>query len=281
MEAYDNNKPLIKQPWLRVILYIILYFLLLVTVTFIIKLVNGDSKNGNQVYIGVAIYAAVSLGFTSLFRKIMDRQSMMSLGFSTRKAGQHAMTGFLLGIFLLCTGSLILYMTDNLRWTDIDFNGQDLFLGLGLMIIVAVYEEVVFRGYILHNMMQSVNKWLALVITAVLFMLAHLGNPGITVVAAVNIFAAGLLLGLNYIYTRNLWFAIMLHFSWNFFQGPVLGYKVSGVDLKSVLQSNLTGNSLYTGGIFGFEGSVVALVLYIVAILLLVWAYERKYAPVN
>jgi membrane protease YdiL (CAAX protease family) len=283
MKSYSNNKPAIQQPWLRVILYVVLYFLLLVAFTFILQLATGSTKEPGYriIYLGVAVSAIVSLAFTWLFRKLVDRQSFASLGFAFNKNGHHAAVGFFLGIFLLCTGSLILYFTGNLQWTDFSFNGQDIFTGLILMVIVAVYEEVIFRGYILHNLLQSLNKWVALVITAILFALAHIGNPGITVLAVLNIFAAGLLLGVNYLYTRNLWFAMMLHFSWNFFQGPVLGFGVSGVNIKSILEPELHGNALLTGGPFGLEGSLIALILYIIAIATLLLVYEKKYIAKN
>ena len=89
------------------------------------------------------------------------------------------------------------------------------------------------------------------------------------------------LLGINYIYTKNLWFGILLHFSWNFFQGPLLGFEVSGLPLQSLLQHDIQGSELLTGGKFGFEGSLVATVLLTMAIVILAWVYEKKYAPAN
>jgi membrane protease YdiL (CAAX protease family) len=142
--------------------------------------------------------------------------------------------------------------------------------------MIALAEEIVFRGYILKNLMRSVNKWMALGISAILFAMAHWGNPGMTPVAAVNLLLGGLLLGINYIYTRNLWFAISFHFSWNFFQGPVLGYEVSGLPLHNVLQPDLKGPWWITGGSFGFEGSFITTCLFIAALLLLYTVYEAR-----
>jgi membrane protease YdiL (CAAX protease family) len=134
----------------------------------------------------------------------------------------------------------------------------------------------VFRGYILNNLMESMNKWMALGISAALFMMAHGTNPGITFIAAINLFLAGLLLGINFIHTRNIWFAVCFHFSWNFFQGPVLGYEVSGLPLQSVLQPSLQGAWYITGGSFGLEGSFVATGLFLLALLLLYATYEKR-----
>lgn len=115
------------------------------------------------------------------------------------------------------------------------------------MALVAFAEELVFRGYILNNLLQSMNKWTALIISSLLFTLFHLSNPDISLLALLNIFLSGLMLGINYIFTKNLWFAILLHFSWNFYEGPILGYKVSGLTLESLLQQELTGNPILTG----------------------------------
>jgi membrane protease YdiL (CAAX protease family) len=109
--------------------------------------------------------------------------------------------------------------------------------------------------------MQSMPPAIGLMISAFLFALVHLNNPGIGILPLVNLFAAGLMLGINYIYTQNLWFGIFLHFGWNFLQGPILGYPVSGISVSSIVQQSATGPSFITGGSFGFEGSAIGLVL--------------------
>ena len=283
MKPNLNNKPIIAQGWLRVVLFVVFYFSLLFVVSFMLGYFNKQSNAEKTTttksipYLLFIIYAIISFGAVWLFRKIIDRRSFDSIGFSIDKNGVHAGTGFFLGILLLCSGTCILYFTKNLQWTDISFNGNDLFISFGLMVIVAFYEEIVFRGYILNNLLESANKWLALFISAIVFALAHLANPDFSVVGAVNIFLAGLLLGLNYIYTKNCWFGIALHFTWNFLQGPLLGYEVSGIQLQSLLQHHVQGNELITGGKFGFEGSLVASLVCVMAIVALALVYEKKF----
>ncbi|MEO5592998.1 MAG: type II CAAX endopeptidase family protein [Chitinophagaceae bacterium] len=285
MKPELNNKPGIPYGWLRALLFVAFYLAVLVIAGLVIALivkkapVTADKQIADQgiFYIAFIINAILSVAAVWLFRKIADRSSFESIGFAIDKNGSHAGAGFFLGIFLLCTGTCLLYFSKNLVWTDISFNGNDLFISFGLMVIVAFYEEIVFRGYILNNLLESVNKWLALIISAFIFALAHIANPGFSIVGAVNILLAGILLGLNYIYTKNLWFSIMLHFSWNFFQGPILGYEVSGMPLKSLLEHEMHGSKLLTGGKFGFEGSLIATLLYILAIGVFIWVYEKKY----
>jgi len=75
--------------------------------------------------------------------------------------------------------------------------------------------------------MYSFGKPIALVVSAILFSIMHGQNPAFDYLAFINLFLAGVMLGLPYIFNKNLWFPIALHFSWNFFQS-LFGFKVSG-----------------------------------------------------
>jgi uncharacterized protein len=287
MKPELHKKPRIAHGWLRALIFIIFYMALLVAAGMVFYMVNKKTagpdtiaaSKGSLLYVSFIINALISVIAVWLFRTFIDRRSVESLGLGIQQQGMHAGAGFFTGIFLVCAGTCLLYFTKNLQWTGMAFNGNDLFIGFGLMVIVAFYEEFVFRGYLLNNLLESVNKWAALFIAALVFALAHATNPGLTAVAAINILLAGLLLGINYLYTRHLWFSLMLHFAWNFFQGPVLGYDVSGIQLQSVFQHEVSGSTLLTGGTFGFEGSLLCTVLLVVASTVLVLVYEKKYKP--
>jgi membrane protease YdiL (CAAX protease family) len=287
MKPELHKKPLIPFGWLRALLFLVLCMVAIVLTGTVLKLLqlSTNSQAAKTVttqgpdYLLIISSALISVIMVWLFRKLVDRRSFESLGFSMDKNGMHAGTGFFLGIFLVCAGTCLLYFSKNLQWTGINFNGTDLFISFGLMLIVAFYEELMLRGYILNNLMESVRKWPALIISALVFALLHAANPDFSAVGAINILLAGLLLGINYIYTKNLWFGILLHFSWNFFQGPLLGFEVSGLQLQSLLQHDIQGSELLTGGKFGFEGSLVATVLLTMVIVILAWVYEKKYAP--
>ena len=288
----NNIEPLIKQGWLRVFLFCIAYFIfqviggfmasLLLVVTNIAdsaadvaqKLSSGDSV--------IAIEFIVLFNFISatllviLFRKTIDRKTLYSLGWDFSNNTIHAATGFFAGIASLGIGTFILTAMKNLHFSGWLVDAKDLFFAFGLMVLAAIGEELMFRGYILNNLMQSANRYAALIISALLFALAHNANPNFNWLAFLNIFLAGLFLGINYIHTQNLWYAIMLHFTWNFFQGPVLGYQVSGLSFQSLLQQELSGSELITGGKFGFEGSIIASAVMVVFILFAAFIYTRK-----
>jgi membrane protease YdiL (CAAX protease family) len=121
------------------------------------------------------------------------------------------------------------------------------------------------------------NKYIALIISSLLFMLAHAPNNYTATLPLFNIFLAGLLLGSVYIYTKNLWYSISLHFFWNFLQGPVLGYSVSGTDIhSSIIRIKHSANTLLNGGNFGFEGSILCSVFMILFVLLTIWIMNNK-----
>ena len=270
------------------ILYLGILLTLSVTVFLFIKSkgINAEIKstgNPSLMYVSFIINAVVSFLMVWAFRKLIDRQTVFSLGFEFNKQGGHAAVGFFTALLILCLGTLILYFSKNLQWIDVHFSANDMFISFGLMVIVSFYEELVFRGYILNNLLASFGKWPALLVSALLFALAHGANPGYSIIAFINIFLAGILLGVNYIYTKNLWFAILLHFSWNFFQGPILGYEVSGLNLQSLFQHEIHGSDWLSGGKFGFEGSVLASLLYVLAITGLTLAYRNNFssAPKN
>ncbi|HMH31955.1 MAG TPA: CPBP family intramembrane glutamic endopeptidase, partial [Puia sp.] len=273
MNTPVGRPPLIRQGWLRVLLFFAAFFVILLIIVIpigsVIALLNKDAiargeqinvtelLRGQYLWFTVLVSLVVSLLSVFLFRRFIDRKSFRSLGFDWTGFLKDAGTGFFLAPLILGLGTLILYFSRHLEWMDVDFNGSELFIGFGIMMMVAIGEEVVFRGYILNNLMESFGKWIALIVSAVLFTLFHMANPGINLIPLLNIFLAGILLGINYIYTKNLWFSILFHLSWNFFQGPLFGYKVSGVNLPSLLQTELSGDPLLTGAGFGFEGSVI------------------------
>jgi uncharacterized protein len=293
MNAENSPRPLIRQGWLRVVLFFIVYFLAVIALSVPAALLvawfkrediskgvsikPADLLNGEFLWLIILIALAGTLLVVFLFRKFIDRKSILSLGFKFSRNKNDAATGFFLGPAILGLGSVILYFTGHLQWNDIIPDWRSLFLSAVVFVMVAFSEEIAFRGYILNNLMDSFNKWLALFISAILFSLFHLGNSYIGFIPLANIFLAGILLGINYIYTRNLWFGIFLHFSWNFFQGPILGFKVSGININSLLQTDLQGSLMVTGGNFGFEGSIIDMALTLISILLLYWIYEKKF----
>jgi membrane protease YdiL (CAAX protease family) len=129
-------------------------------------------------------------------------------------------------------------------------------------IMPAFMEEILFRGILFRWVEDLAGSWAALVITSVFFGMAHFFNPNATWFSSLAIAVeAGLLLGGAYMLTRSLWLPIGIHAAWNFTQGEIFGVPVSGGAVHGLLRSRLTGPTLLSGGSFGLEASLIALVI--------------------
>ena len=174
--------------------------------------------------------------------------------------------GALLATVLYAVGFGVSLGSGAIEVMETAFNPFSLLTSLLFFLLVAVTEEWALRGFVLERMLQGgVNKFWALFLSATLFSLIHIGNPNFNFLSFINILLAGILLGSSYIYTRNLCFPISLHWFWNWIQGPVLGYEVSGNKFcDGLLTLHLPEANLINGGAFGFEGSVLCTVLLVV-----------------
>ena len=273
--------------WARILLVLIAFIIFTGIFQFLGMLISGIPLN-HQHSMRVAITQTQQIILSSIgliplaliiftFRRFLDRRTLMSMGFSIKNRFKDISAGFLIALFLFVGGSLILILLNSIGITFIRFDLGSFLMSLLLFVVVALNEEILMRGYILNNLMDSMNKYWALLISAMIFSVLHGLNPNISFLAIINLMLAGIILGSSYIFTRNLWLPISLHLFWNFFQGPVLGYSVSGMKIDSIFKVTLFGNTFVNGGQFGFEGSIVCTILLIPAIILIM-GYYMKYS---
>jgi hypothetical protein len=130
---------------------------------------------------------------------------------------------------------------------------------LAVFALVGFYEELTFRGYYLHNLRDGLGLAPAVLLSSLVFALAHAGNPFASWTSTVGLIAAGLFLAYAWIRTRRLWLPIGLHLGWNFFQGTVFGFPVSGTTAPGLLLQRAEGPPLLTGGGFGPEAGLIVL----------------------
>lgn len=141
----------------------------------------------------------------------------------------------------------------------------------------AFIEEVLFRGVIFRFLEQFGGSWFALAISSALFGYAHISNDNATVFSSIAIAVeAGILLGGAYMLTRSLWFAIGIHFGWNVVQGYIWDVPVSGNAVDGLVESSVSGPEWLSGGAFGLEASVIALIAATVAGVYLVWLAAQR-----
>ena len=210
----------------------------------------------------IAILAA-----TWLARRLLDRRSFLSLGLRPdRHTASDLTLGFLLPALMM---GLIFLFELAVGWLKIEgwawraLGSADAMRGvldgLLLFILVGIAEEVLSRGYHLQNLAEGLNLHWALLISSGVFALLHLANPGSSWHSTLGLLAAGYFLAYGWIVTRQLWLPIGLHIGWNFFEGTVFGFPVSGLNTFRLIETSVSGPELVTGGAFGPEAGLIVL----------------------
>ncbi|MEP7043194.1 MAG: type II CAAX endopeptidase family protein [Dokdonella sp.] len=150
---------------------------------------------------------------------------------------------------------------------------------------VALFEETLFRGFVFQRMVDGTGVWVAQLSLALLFAVAHWDNPGMDrttqVFATVDTALGAIVLGLAYLRTRSLALPIGIHFGWNWAQGALLGFDVSGFTQAGWLHATVLDKPQWmTGGKFGPEASVFAVMVDLVTLVLLWrWRSTSQHLP--
>lgn len=247
------------------------------------------SRGGEGLATAVAITGAVAVGGW-----LLDRRRFAEFGFHLNR-GWWLDFAFGLGLgALLMAGIFAVELA--LGWVTVTGSwrsvgglsfGVALLLPLFAFVMVGYYEELLVRGYLLRNLAEGLawgpnaSRWallLAWLLTSALFGFLHAGNPNATFVSSFNIGLAGLFLGLGILLTGELAIPIGLHITWNFFQGNIFGFPVSGTRVSdaTVLVIRQSGPELWTGGAFGPEAGLIGLAAIAVGCgLTLLWVRRR------
>lgn len=151
--------------------------------------------------------------------------------------------------------------------------------GFAAAVVAGVVEETLFRGLLFRLSSKILGTWGALLLTATLFGAAHAFNPGATFSSSLAIaLEAGVLLGAAYAATQRLWIPIGLHIGWNFAEGSIFSMSVSGNTMKEgLLRGSLSGPQILTGGQFGPEASIVAVIVCLAAALYFILRMVRRH----
>lgn len=208
-----------------------------------------------QIGLGLA-----AIGLYAAYGRLIERRAVSEL--ATPGLVREWAIGALVGAGLYTACAVILMLLGIYRVEGVN-SLAFLLPGLALAIKSGVFEELLFRGVLFRSVEAIFGSWVGIVVSSLAFGLLHLLNPGATLGGAVYIcIEAGLLLAAAYLVTRRLWICIGFHMGWNYFQSAVFSGVVSGaVSDPGLLKATIEGPELLTGGSFGMEHSVVALVL--------------------
>ena len=260
----------------------------LATVPFFLALRNIPLFFNNKDLLSLLI-TLFSFAFISLlvfFRvKVIEKRSFSSIGFNKNNWLKKYSLGFLIGLAMMSIIVLILfpfgYITvekNPIQPVGISAIASVLVILFG-WIIQGATEEIVTRGWLLNVLSTKYNIGVGLLISSTLFGLMHLTNPNVNYIAVINIILVGLFYGLYVIKTNDLWAVCGMHSAWNFAQGNIFGFKVSGLDVSvgSLIDLNLVGSDFVTGGIFGPEAGITATFILLASIGILLFIDKKRY----
>lgn len=277
----ETKYPLIKRGWLRALLFFFTFFIFITLFDLVgIAIVAHYSEYGfeefisdpelimeNKMMLLMMVCQLIGTLFTvGIFQKFISREDFVSIGLNFVGFKIDFYKGLLAGTVLICSGFILLTVLNLTLIYLTYFSFYDQIFYFFLFTIVSLNEEIAIRGYILHNLSSSFNKYVALIISSLVFMIMHLGNPNIGILPLVNLFLAGIFLGIYTIHKNNLWFPIGAHLTWNYLQGPIFGFEVSGNKINSLFEQKPNGHELLTGGNFGFEGSIILTLFLMISI---------------
>ena len=235
----------------------------------------GVMDKGPLQFGGVLVFVGLIVGLWKLLHRRLERTADQEF---TKDRALPELGAGLIGGFALFSGvAAIVALLGGLEVLGLRGMGA-LWSMLSMAVFSGVFEETLFRGVLFRHIETMLGSWAALAITAALFGAAHLANPGATPFASLAVaMEAGILLGAAYLLTRGLWLAIGIHAAWNFTQGWVFSVPTSGGNAPlGLLITRRIGPDWLTGGDFGLEASVVALVVATTAGLVLLAIAARK-----
>ncbi len=263
---------ILRSPPARVLVLGFVLLMMMGLTTDVLNLFADDPSKSIQHMMALAIAGfAVYIGYAHFVeQRAVSELALPGMG---RELGM----GMLIGAGLYTACVLILMVLGIYRIEG--FNPVSFMVpAIAMALSSGVFEELLFRGVLLRSVEAWLGTWAALVVSALVFGLLHLLNPEGTMEGALFIAVeAGILLGAAYMLTRRLWMSMGFHFAWNYTQSGIFSGIVSGNDAEQgLIKASINGPELLTGGSFGIESSILALLLCTsTGLFLVVLAYKR------
>jgi uncharacterized protein len=279
------DEPRLRAGWrllIQTILMLVLLIGLGIPVGILSIAINWNSSGSLYLILNTMVELAAFTASIYIARRYLDKRSFVSLGFKLdRRTIWDLLAGIVITFFTMGLIYLAMWALGWLRFNGFAWHFDPLPVVLGqlllyflIFVIVGWQEELLSRGYHLQTLASGINLFWGVVISSAIFGLLHLSNPNATWVSAAGIFFAGLFLALGYLRTGQLWLSIGLHIGWNFFEGIVFGFPVSGLATYPLTRITVSGPELWTGSAFGPEAGLIVLPAIAIGALL-IYLYSR------
>ncbi|SHH94806.1 CPBP family intramembrane glutamic endopeptidase [Clostridium grantii] len=215
-----------------------------------------------------------------LFWKVFDKRPIKDLGLTNPfKSIKKLSGGLFFGIISITLVFVVLLLSGQIqvvnKFSEPNFT-KWIIIDLFLFILVGINEEFFARGYCMTVLKQTKNKWVIILVPALIFSGMHLLNPNKSYLGLANIFLVGILFAIMFLKSGNLWMPIGYHITWNYFQGTIYGMNVSGLDIHGIYSTKVLSPNIMNGGAFGPEGGLIATAVIILGIIYMVKFYEEK-----
>ena len=213
--------------------------------------------------------------------KVIEKNALSSLGFVKRNWLKYLAWGILMSLVQMGVIALVYQLSGIGSFELNELSLEPILFILGLFpfwLLQGGTEEVATRGWLLTRIAARTNLPLAIVISSSLFGILHMGNAGVTYLSVLNIILDGVLAGLLFIYTDSIWLVVAQHGTWNYVQGNLLGFQVSGTGADASIFSFTMGSGpdWLTGGEFGAEGSIITTLVLLVSVVIVYLLGERN-----
>ena len=240
---------------------------------------------GYVLLLNIPAYAAVPLSTIAAVATLYAFKKYLSWyvedGESLSFGGKARMMGVGWAVSVVNFSAIIvcLFLCGCYHIVNVEFDVASQLSWLSLFLLVGVVEEVIFRGILFRLIADKWNIAVGLTTSSLLFGLAHLGNPGATLWAALAIaLASGWLFGMAYAYHQTIWVPVGMHWAWNYLEGGVFGCAVSGtpLDYRPLITPRISGTDLLSGGAFGPETSIICVAIGIGISIVYTMLYVKK-----
>ena len=213
--------------------------------------------------------------------KVIEKNALSSLGFVKRNWLKYLAWGILMSLVQMGVIALVYQLSGIGSFELNELSLEPILFILGLFpfwLLQGGTEEVATRGWLLTRIAARANLPLAIAISSSLFGFLHLGNSGVTFLSVLNIVLDGVLAGLLLVYTDSIWLVVAQHGTWNYVQGNLLGFQVSGTGADASIFSFTMGSGpdWLTGGEFGAEGSLITTIVLLVSLVIVYRLGERR-----
>jgi uncharacterized protein len=219
--------------------------------------------------------------FVILFWKLFDKKPIRKIGMINIRNGYRdfvvglafgAISLLIVFIALLAAGSITLVNP----LSKPEFN-VSLLTGLLIFIFVGINEEMFVRGYCMTVLKQTGSKYVVVIVSSIIFSVMHAFNPGMNPFSYLNLFLFGLLTAYMTLKSRNIWMPIGYHITWNYLQGNIFGFLVSGNPTPSMYRLEVGSTTILNGGNFGPEGGIVVTLMLLLSFLYLWKVYKPTF----